>query len=141
MGECIMNVKKSLILLIVLLLPSITSQAHSFNICDEAAKGLTETNVKFSEYFVSYVKDHNAEGRAKVRDVYPTDSSSEYRIVLDCGNDVLLSTKSGSGMLKDLKIGEEVSFSGNVQGWSKNFYRESIKYFIEITLGNSSISH
>jgi len=136
-----MNIKKSLILLTVLLLSSITSQAHSSSICEEAAKGLTETNATFSQYFDSYIKNHSAAGYAKIRDVYATSDNNEYQFKLDCGNNVLLLTRSRSGGLRDLKTGQQVSFSGNVEGWSKQFYRDSDKYYIEITLGYSSITY
>ena len=134
-----MSMKKSVILLTVLLLASITSQAHSVNICEEATKGLTETYAIFNEYFDSYVKNHNAVGDAKIREVVPSEHSSEYRLTLDCGNNVLLQTISSSGALKSLKIKQKVSFSGEVKSWRKRFYHDSDQYYIEITLGDSSI--
>jgi hypothetical protein len=130
-----------IIFLVVLLLFSIAFQAYSFNICEEAAKGLSETYATFNQNFESSIKDHNATGDATIRDVIPTSNSSEYQIVLDCRNNVLLSTRSGSGSLKDLKVGQKVSFSGNVLGWRKRFYRDSDRSYVEILLGNSSISY
>lgn len=95
--------KKRVIFFTVLLLSSITPQAHSFrNICEEAAKALTETHATFNQYFDSYLKNHNADGRSKVRDVFPTADSNAYLVVLDCGNNVLLRTESRSGFLRDL---------------------------------------
>ncbi len=136
-----MRKKKSIIFLIVLFLSNITSQAYSLDICEEGRKGLTNTNVVYSEYFNSHIKGNNAAGYAKVRDVYPTRSGNQYFLKLDCGNDVILLTKSDSAFLKDLKIGQQVSFSGEVKSWNKPFYRDSDKYYIEIYIHDSSISY
>lgn len=134
-----MSMKKSIILFTVLFLCTITSQAYSSNICEEAHKGLTETHVIFNEYFNSYIYHHNAAGHAIIRDVYPTETGNEYFLKLDCGNDVILLTKSNSGFLRELKLNQKVDFSGEVQSWKKVFYQNSDKSYIEITLGNSSI--
>ena len=123
----------------VLFLFSITSQAYSFDICEEGRKGLTETNAVYTEYFNSYIKRHNAAGSVKVRDVYPTGRSYEYLLKLDCGNDVILFATSTSGFLKDVKVGQEVSFSCEVKSWEKDFYQNSDKYHVKITLDDCRI--
>jgi hypothetical protein len=133
--------KTIVMFLTVLLLSSIAFQAYSFNICEEAAKGLSETYATFNQNFDSYIKDHNATGDAIIRDVFPTSNSSEYHIILDCRNNVLLNTRSSSGSLKNLMVGQKVSFSGNVLGWRKRFYRDSDRAYVEILLGDSSISY
>ncbi len=135
-----MNVKASLIFFTVLLFSSIACPAYSLNICEEGRKGLTETFATYNGYFSSYVKNHNASGYAYIREVVPSERGSEYYLTLDCGNDVLLQTISRSGFLRDLTIKQEVLFSGEVKSWRKTFYRNSDKYYIEITLGESSIS-
>ena len=133
--------KKRLILFTVLLLSSIGSQAHSFDICEEAAKGLTVSLVEFNQYFNSSLKNHNAAGHGKIRDVFPTGNSNEYLLVLDCGNNVLLRMTSGSGVLQNLKAGQEVSFSAEVREWRKRFFKDMESWYIEIIFGNSHITY
>lgn len=125
----------------VLFLFNITSQAYSFDICEEGRKGLTDTNAVYTEYFNSHIRGNNAAGYAKVRDIYPTDRSDHYLIKLDCGNDVILLATSDSAFLKDIKVRQEVSYSCQVKSWQKLFYVNSDKYHIEIKLGDCSIRY
>jgi hypothetical protein len=141
-GFNIMIPKKYLMLLIVLLLTGVTSQAFSFDIWEEGAKGLSDTSTSFNEYFDRYIKGHNAAGYGIVVDVVPArESGDTYNIYLDCVNNtkVRLFLTSHSGGLKDLKIGQKVSFSGEVLRWSRKIYETSRRPFIAITLGDCTI--
>ena len=134
----IMN--KSVIFLTIFLLSSIATQAFSMNICEEGSKGLRDTDAIFSQYFDSYIKDHNTSGNAKVYDVHPAPSSSTYKIQLDCGNNIKVFITSSSAFLKDLRVGQKVSFSGDVNNWRKRYYIDTRKPYIEFIIDSGSVS-
>jgi hypothetical protein len=134
-----MKLNNITLLTAVLFIASISTESYCFDICGEGAKGLTETTAVFSDNFNTYIKDHNASGYGILYDIHATANSCEFVVVIECGNDVILVTRSRSGGLSDLKIGTKVHYSGNIEGWRKHFYPGTNRRYIQYTVGISNI--
>lgn len=118
----------------------ITQPAYSFdNICEVIGKVKYETSVKRMELH-KRIKGRQFQGAGKVRDVRPAQKSYDYKVIVGCGNDVILEITSSSAFLKDLKIGQRVSFSGKYHNMRKRFYMDTKEPYILVKLKNASIN-
>jgi hypothetical protein len=100
---------------------------------------LPETHVQATAVYASELANRRMQGSGHVRNVGFGAGSSEYVVVVDCGNDVLLQIRSVSAGLRDLKIGARVSFSGTITGWRRESYRNASRAYVMIFLEEAAV--
>ena len=94
------------------------------DICKMGEKALTMTSAQMDEFFEDEIKTWRVEGSGKVYDVRKGTLNSCI-VIVNCGNDVFIYINAGdySGRIKDLKIGQRISFTGSCYGLKRNYYR------------------
>ena len=132
--------KLALLFFVLILLLSSNVMAYE-NICQSAQACLKQTAIEREKYFDRHLKDRRIEGSGTVRNVYEK-YSTEYIVIVDCGNDVILTLISKSGGLKYLKLGDKISFRGTCRDLEINYHENnkgihegtSVKVLIEDAL-------
>jgi len=120
--------KKTFLIFIVLSLFSTTSVFAWGNICEDAKETPYMTAVQLEKFFKDELRGNSYSGKGVVRDVRPY-GSSEYVVVVDCLNDVLINVVVSSSSAKDLKIGDNVQFSGRCAHTFRRAYRDTQKTY------------
>ncbi len=132
---------RKLALLFFVLIPLLSSNVMAYdNICQTAQACLKQTAVEREKYFDRYLKNRRIEGSGTVKNVYEG-HSTEYIVIVDCDNDVILTLISKSGGLKYLKLGDKISFRGTCRDLKINYHENdkgiyegtSVKVLIEDT--------
>lgn len=104
----------------------IVTQVFGYDsVCNVASKMLSETEVHARAIFDREIANRRMEGSGSVRNVRTGRNDSEFVIDVDCGNDVIVQVRSSSAGLRDLKVGNSVSFAGTTISWRRQFYRDS----------------
>ena len=93
--------KLTLLLFILILLPCSNAIAYE-DICQAAQLCLKQTSIERDKYFDSYLRNRRVEGSGIVRNVSERHKSTEYSVIVDCGNDVILELISQSAGLRYL---------------------------------------
>jgi len=127
------------ILLTVLLVFAFTNQTFAWdNLCSNAGPYVNATTTKIAD-FASNNAMRNYEGSGRVRDILSGSLTSTYRVVIDCGNNVLISVPTSSSRASsNLKIGDTVSFSGPLTGIDRKRYVDNQKWFLMAYLNDDS---
>jgi hypothetical protein len=127
------------ILLILLLTFACTSQAFAWdNLCSNAGPFVNAPTTKIAD-FASNNTMRNYEGSGRVRDILNGTLTSKFRVIVDCGNNVLVTVPTSSSRASnDLKIGDSVSFSGPLTGVDRKRYADNQKWFLMAYLNDDS---
>jgi hypothetical protein len=117
-------VKRVFLSSFALLLFSVTSAFAWGDLCEDAKGTPLMTKVASEEFFKDNLQGNSYSGKGKVRDVRSY-GGNEYFVVVDCLNDVWINVVTSSSSAKDLKIGEEVRFSGKCAHTFRRTYRDT----------------
>lgn len=108
------------------------------NICEDAKDTPYLTKVQMDEFFKDSLRGNSYSGTGRVRDVRPY--GNEYYVVVDCGNDVIVNVITSSSSVKDLKVGQEVSFSGRCAHTFRRVYRNTKNVYQLFELARGDIT-
>lgn len=120
--------KKAAFLIFVVFLFSASSVFAWGDLCEDASKTPYMTLVELDKFFMDELLGKSFTGKGIVRDVRPY-TSSEYTVVVDCLNDILVNVVWSSSWAKDLKVGDEVRFSGRCAHSFRRAYRDTQKTY------------
>lgn len=112
------------------------------NICEVGEKALTMTSAQIKEYHKDEIKKWRVEGSGKVYDIY-VNLRNVCTIIINCGNDVFVYVNADKywGTKKDLKIGDEISFTGKCYYLRKKFYQNSNIKHIEAFVNKAYLDY
>ena len=107
------------------------------DLCQEAKETPHMTDVRFEKFFEDEMKGKTYSGKGVVRNVR-SNSPSEYVVIVDCLNDVVVNVIVPSPSAKDLKVGDRIEFSGECAlGFRRAFRSEQKRgQFFELRNGN-----
>jgi len=107
------------------------------DLCQEAKETPHMTNVRFEKFFEDEMKGKTYSGKGVLRNVR-SNSPSEYVVIVDCLNGVTANVIVSSSSAKDLKVGDEVEFSGECALGFRRAFRGEPKWgqFFELRNGN-----
>src|SRR4030042_3296158 len=109
--------KKSIIIAIIGIL-LMASQSFAWDdICDVTKETPYMTTVKLKEFYEDKMRNRSFNGNGIVRNVWEHGVNKYYAVKIDCGNDVMVNVSTSSDV-KDLKVGQQVSFDGTCISYS-----------------------
>lgn len=129
--------RTGLLLVMALCLP-VTSVFAVGNLCDDAKETPYMTRGKLEEFFNHDLRGNSCTGKGVVRDVRSR-GGTEYVVVVDCLNDVIANVIVSSSSARDVKVGEEVGFSGRCSHTYRWAYRDANRAYQIIELQSGDI--
>ena len=125
------------ITLVVLLL--FASKVYAWdNICDVAKETPYMTSVNLKDFYDDKMKGRLFEGSGFVKNVWQYGVNKYHAVRVDCGNDVIVNVSTSSDM-KDLKVGQSVSFDGTCISYSRRRYVDTQKVYMIYELDRGSV--
>ncbi len=115
--------RNTVLVFLAVFLLSATSVFGRGDLCQDAKETPSMTRVQIEQFFNDSLKGNNYSGKGVVRDV--RSYGSDYIVVVDCLNDVLANVVVSSSSAKDLKVGQEVEFSGSCNHTFRRTYRDT----------------
>jgi hypothetical protein len=139
-------IKKNILIISTAILFFVPPSFAFTNICEVAAKAFDMTTAQMDDLYDKEIKEHRVEGNGKIYDVRKGGERTESActIVVACGNNVLVYIHAGDywGSKKDLKIGQQISFTGDCKKKLEGrFYRGSDKRYIEVIVTSASLHY
>ena len=111
------------------------------DLCESGNHILSLTTAQTNKYFKRNLRNRRVEGQGVVADVVEV-SQEECYIRVKCENDVYADiSTSFEGSVKDLEVGQPISFTGDCNDYEKEFYQNSSRKYIVITIDNPSLRY
>jgi len=106
------------------------------DICKLAAKAKGMTSAEMNDYYKDEIAGWRIEGRGKVYDVRKIEQSAvrtNCLVIVRCEMDVFIYIHAGEywGKIKDLKVNQRISFTGECTSLKWAYYRDSDKRNIQ----------
>jgi hypothetical protein len=135
-----MKIQIKLIAIFGVILISSISFAFT-NLCNIGNDVLSKTSAQSDEYFQRNLLNRRVTGEGVVDDVEAA-SNKKCFIFVRCENDVFAKIAAEfEGSIKDLKMGQSISFTGECIGFEKTFYQNSDKKYVIFTVDNPSLRY
>jgi hypothetical protein len=125
------------LLFVVVIGSSVSSAFAVGNLCDDAKETPSMSRARLEEFFNHDLRGNSCEGKGVVREVRLR-GGTESIVVVDCLNDVIANVIVSSSSVRNVKVGEEVGFSGRCSHTYRWAYRDANKAYqiIELQSGN-----
>jgi len=120
----------------------ISSISFAFtNLCSIGNEVLSKTSAQSDEYFRRNLLERRVTGKGVVDDVEGA-SNKKCFIFVRCENDVFAKIAANfEGSIKDLKVGQTISFTGECTEFEKTYYQNSDKKYIIFTIDKPSLRY
>ena len=134
---------KRIIFFVLLIVFAFVTPSFAFtNICENVKKALGMTSTQMKEFYKDEFENHRVEGSGVVFDVR-TNNFQGCTIVVSCGSDAFIYIKEDDcrGSVKDLKIGQAISFTGDCSSFDWEYYQNSDKRYIRAFVYNPFLKY
>jgi hypothetical protein len=134
------------VILIVLVLFFAATSVFSFtDVCDKATEAYGMTTAQMKDFYERNLQGRRVEGDGKIYDVLTTPGygRKDTIIILKCQPFVFIKVYAGvyRGRIKDLMVGQHISFTGECRGLYWKYYRDSDKRYIEARVNSAYLRY